>query len=557
MAGTMIDLSKNQRRGNPGVAISGELLDKKAGLGNNPYEGAERMGRELGSWHAPNRSADGAILRERDILEARGQDLLRNHGNLVGVEGIHKDSIIGAQYRLNCKPKYRYLGLSDSWADEFSQEVEEAFYLYAESDDNWVDASGQMTLTDICRLGVGTYFVGGEYVGTMEWLKGKNRPYSTAHQAVDPNRLCNPNNGMNTDRLRKGVALDGNGAPIGYHFRNGFVSDAFANNTGYSWEYWPIRKAWGRLQVLHLFDVRRPGQNRGVADMVSVLKETRMGKKFHEIALETAIVQASYAAAIESELPAQAALEMIGAIESGREALSVGYLSALLEYNRGGRALEINGAKVPYLFPGSKLNMMSPTRSEGVGGEFEKSLNRLIASGLGVSYEELTKDFSETNYSSARAAANNTARFMRSRKRKVADRIANAIFVCWLEEAINRNTLETTRVLTRKNPDFFYEKMNKQAISNCEWIGSSRGQVDELKETQAAVMRIAAGLSTLEKECAALGEDYRDLIIQRLKEQKRLEEAGLTLDWSAAKGGTMNTQKKNQNNSEDDDGLDD
>lgn len=556
-------MQKSQRRDDPGVVVSGELLEKKAGLGNNPYEGAERLGQELGSWRAPSRSADAAVLPNRDILEARGQDLMRNHGNLVGASNTHKDSIIGAHYRLNAKPKWRTLGLSDAWADEFAEEVEETFTLYAESDAYWIDASARCTLTELCRLGIGVYFVGGEVVGTMNWLKG-DRPFQTAFQMIDAKRLSNPNDKQDSDRLRRGVHLGPLGEPIGFSFRKGFVNDLLAPVAdAYRWEYWPIRKRWGRLQVLHIQEMQRPGQNRGLADMVSILKETRMGKRFHELSLENAIVQASYAAAIESELPPEAAMQMIGAVQEGREVAAVGWLQALSEYTRGGRALEINGIKVPYLFPGSKLHMMSPDRPEGVGGEFEESLNRLIASGLGVSYEELTRDFTKTNYSSARAAANNTMKFMRSRKRMVADKIANSVYQCWLEEAINKDLLRTTRELTRKNSDWFYQPLFKEAVSHAHWIGSSRGQVDELKETQASVMRIAAGLSTLEIECAVLGNDYRDIIIQRVKEMKLLQANGLTLDLSAAKSGTLSSQKGKESsdqttdNNEDDDGLDD
>lgn len=554
-------VQKTTRRDNPGVVVNGELLEKNAGLGNNPYEGAERLGRELSSWHVRSQSADAALLPNREILEARGQDLMRNHGNLVGASNTHKDSIIGSHYRLNAKPKWRTLQLSDSWSDEFAEEVEELFTLYAESDAYWIDASARCTLTELCRMGVGVYFVGGEVVGTMNWLKGADRPFQTAFQMIDAKRLCNPNDKQDSYNLRRGVALDQLGAPIGFHFRKGFTNDTLAPvGDSFKWEYWPIRKRWGRLQVLHILDPQRPGQNRGVADMVSILKETRMGKRFHELSLENAIVQASYAAAIESELPPEAAMQMIGATENGREAMAVGWLQAMMEYTRGGRALEINGVKVPYLFPGSKLHMMSPDRPEGVGGEFEESLNRLIASGLGVSYEELTRDFTKTNYSSARAAANNTMKFMRARKRLVADKIANSVYQCWLEEAINKDMLRTTRDLTRKDRDWFYNPLYKEAVSHAHWIGSSRGQVDELKETQAAVMRIAAGLSTLERECMVLGEDYRDVIIQRVKEMKLLEDNGLVLDLSAAKSGTLSSQRdksSSNNNNDDGDGLDD
>ena len=56
------------------------------------------------------------------------------------------------------------------------------------------------------------------------------------------------------------------------------------------------------------------------------------------------------------------------------------------------------------LFPGTKLNMTPMGTPGGVGTSFEASLHRNIAAALGVSYEEYSRDYSQTNYSSARTS---------------------------------------------------------------------------------------------------------------------------------------------------------
>ena len=107
---------------------------------------------------------------------------------------------------------------------------------------------------------------------------------------------------------------------------------------------------------------------------------------------------------------------------------------------------------------------------------------------------------------------------MQSRKKMVADRFATWIYRLWLEEAINKNQIET---LKRRNVPNFYEGQNKDAYSACEWIGAGRGQIDEFKETQAAVMRIDNNLSTEELEIARLhGGDWRKVKRQRVREQQ-------------------------------------
>jgi capsid protein len=61
-------------------------------------------------------------------------------------------------------------------------------------------------------------------------------------------------------------------------------------------------------------------------------------------------------------------------------------------------------------------------------------------------------------------------------------------------------------------PDF-YE--NRYAYSRCRFIFGGKGWVDPVKEAQAAVLRVAGGLSTLEQECAEQGLDYEEVLDQR------------------------------------------
>ena len=528
------------RRGEDlGVSVNG-FLEKNASLGGGAFEGADRASRELASWAPRITSADQAISKDKTLLDGRAIDLLRNNGPTIGASNTQKDSIVGAQYRLNASPAFKYLGLDEGWADEFQQEVEESFTLYAESDSKWVDVERRSTLTDLIRLNIGCVFSGGEAVATMNWMGGR-RPFRSAMQVIDANRVCNPRDEVDSKYLRRGVKYNRDGSIEGLWVRRALANDSTRLTEGYEWDFWPIRKKWGRLQMLYIAETARPEQSRGVADIVAALKETRMGKRFHEVSLANAIVQASFAAAIESELPPEMAFEMIGGTGGdARTNASMSFLQAIAEYSRGGKNLDIDGAKIPYLFPGTKLKLTpAGTAPAGLGENLEESLNRYIAVTLGLSYEEYTHDYSKTNYSSLRAATNKTAKSVKSKKRAIADGTANAFYQCWLEEAILEGHLETVKGLNRKNPDWFFERMNKEAVSRASWIGATRGQVDEKKETEAAIMRIAAGLSTYEIECAQLGHDFRDIYSQRAREQKMLEARGLTFDLKTSKIGAQ------------------
>lgn len=533
-----------------GVVVTTTDVNKPvAGLGVGAHEGADRTSRELATWAPIIRSPDREINGEKRVLDARGRDLVRNTGMMQGAVHVHRNSIVGGHFRLNSRPNYEYLGLDEKWAEEFQKEVEAKFTLYAESNDCWIDAARMNTLTGLIRLGIGQFFFGGEVLGTMEWIRERFRPYFTAMQMVDPDRLSNPNGIADTEFLRAGVEKNMRGAPQAYHIRRAHPADiATSPQRAMEWVRVPIRKPWGRLMVMHIIEQMRPDQTRGVAEMVTILKEMRMTKKFHDIVLQNAVVNATFAAAIESELPPEVALQTVGVKTADGGQIDMSYADALLasvaEYTSGGKNLHIDGVKIPHLYPNTKLKLYPAGEPGGVGDNFEQSLHRYVARGLGISYEEFTGDYSQTNYSSARASMNNTWKYMQARKKSVADRQANTAYVCWLEEAINSGDITSMP----RNAPSFYERMNKDAYAQATWIGASRGQVDEVKETQAAAARINAGLSTLEDECAALGKDFREVIAQRAREIKMLEQAGVSID---LQGNVSNTNSDKPDDDED------
>ena len=51
--------------------------------------------------------------------------------------------------------------------------------------------------------------------------------------------------------------------------------------------------------------------------------------------------------------------------------------------------------------------------------------------------------------------------------------------------------------------------------------------VDPLKEANAASKRIEANVTNLSIECAKIGQDWEDVLVQRAREQQRMKELGL------------------------------
>jgi lambda family phage portal protein len=507
------------------------------------HEAADQFDRALATWAPPIQSADADILPDKGVADARSLDIMRNDAFAMSGGQLHRDNIVGSLFMLNAKPNIVALGLDETWAEEFQSEVEAKFGLWAESFNNWPDAARKNTLTSMIRLAVGVYLTSGEVLATAEWSRDADRPYRTAIQMVALDRLSNPmDQAFDMERTRGGVRMNAAGAAIGYYIRRASRGSPWdLGNRAMTWDYIRARNGFGRPQVIHVFEQMRPGQSRGISQLVSGLKEMRITKRFRDITLQNAVVNASFAAAIESELPPTQAFEALGGGDVGSSIVNYAqqFLGAVAAYSQNARNMQIDGVKIPHLMPGTKLHMMPMGTPGGVGSEFEQSLLRYLAAGLGVSYEQLSKDYSETNYSSARAGMVETWKFMQGRKKMVAERFATLVYRLWFEEAVNAGQIEAMNGRSIPN---IYDGLNMEAFCACDWIGAGRGQIDELKETQAAILRIKNRLSTYEEEIGRMGKDWRPVFQQIAREQGVLEELDImpeeTEQMNAASGDT-------------------
>lgn len=503
-------------------------------------EGAERTSRETFNWSPAIISPDRQINPVKEVADARGRDSVQNDGYATGAVHIHRDSIVGSQYRLNAQPDYDLLGTDEGWSDEFQKVIESRFNLLADSPENWFDASRLNTLTGLVRLAVGGFLFTGEVLATAEWLRQRGRPFSTAIQMVSPSRLSNPNGVADDKFLRRGVRRNLFGEPVSYSIQLAHPTDWWLDPSVTQWREIPARKPWGRRQVLHVIEQLQPDQTRGISDMVSVLKQMRMTKRFQDITLQNAVVNATYAAAVESELPREVVFGAMGAGQSGFSQMLGEYMTALQTYVSNANNISIDGVKMPHLFPGTKLSLKPMGTPGGVGSQFEESLLRHTAAAFGLSYEEFSRDFTKTNYSSARASMGQTWKYMQGRKKMVADKFASMIYALWIEEEINAGNVPLPPGFTLDT--YYGDPVMREALLSCDWIGASRGQIDELKETQAALMRIKGGLSTWEKEAGRLGEDYRRLFKQQARERRMASELDLNFVLDATKQGTNDAQ---------------
>lgn len=484
--------------------------------------------RVRGSIHTPHlRSSDleARLAKDGVIREAREQSRLNPYGKSALRSTV--DSIIGINFKLQLDPLADALGVSEDEAAEWSEIAEAEWNRHAENIDCTIDAQRKQGFTDLMRTAYASFYVGGESLGSVEW-KPSRSGYATCLYLIDPERLSEPNMSEGwTQGRRMGVERDLHGAPIAYHIRETHPSDdlVWGRHTS-RWRRHLRETSWGRPRILHFFDHDRPDMTRGFSAFLNALKTMHSHNDYVLTELESAALRATYAAVIESEMDYEEAMRVIGpdmrsVLEAGNPAvaLAMGYMAEAAQYYRG-HDIKFGRSKIAHLLPNESLKMVQGTQSASALKDFNQVSLYAMASGLGVDYATLTKNYSETNYSGARAALFDVWRSYEVRREAFIRGFAMPFVGAWLEEAIV--VRQTVPMLGKQ--DFYTAR---PALLQGTFETWSKPRLDPQKEAQADKQEYALGVRTLRDLCAAQGLDYRKVLQQRAREKNLMADLGL------------------------------
>lgn len=485
------------------------------------------FGGELSSWLTSSQSADAALLPGLDTGNARAADLARNHGYAKSGVQLHVDHIVGNQFKLVYKPNYTVLGLdrSSQAFKDFIRNVEARFTDWAEDPDCYIDAERKRTFTMFMREGAGTHCKTGEITSKVEAIRARGTRYMTSIKNINYARLSNPMNRMDSHNLRAGVKMNRHGAAVGYYIRKGHPNDFYFGYDRMKWVYTPRYLPWGRSQFLHFFEPEDSDQTRGINNLLAAMSKMKMLEKFQSTTLQNAIINAMYAAVIESDLPSDEIFKALNGNQSDNTLMK--FMNLKSDWHDMAN-IRLEGSKIAHLLPSEKLSLKGVNAPNASLNEFESGIVRYMAAALNVSYEQLAKDFSKVNYSSARASLLESFRYFMGKRATIISRYATAIFALWFEEAVNIGD-----IVLPAGAGTFYD--NKSAWIRSSWIGAGKSQIDGLKEVKEAVARLEAGISTYEKECALMGEDYIEIFEQQVRESEELASQGRTALWMGKK----------------------
>lgn len=490
------------------------------------YQAASYDHPTLSNWRPSNWSGQSSQAFGRDFIASRIHDLARNDGWASAGVARFVDETIGSGWRLSSKPNAATLGVSDDEADELGDQIESLWKDYAQDAGFWCDAEREANAAGVLGLAMRHRFLDGEAAAHIVWRGDETGTplaptgYGTCVHVIDPQRISNPNGRMDTEFLRQGVQLDEWGAAVGYHVRRQHPGDNVLMPNGlYVWDY-VERDIEGRPNFVLMKERKRAGERRGVSDLVATLRKHKQVTDADDFELQAIALNAVLAAFVTSPFDLEQLAEDFGAGTSAR---------ALGDYAAGQAAyykedpIRLPGAQLNFLRPGEAVTFSKSEHPNSNFEVFERNAMRNISSALGLTYEMLTMDWSQVNYSSARAAMLVIYRSLTARKDAFAAGFMMPWYRAWLEEVFDRRLIR----LPARAASF---EANPTGWCHADWIGPGRGWVDPEKEAKAAAIRMSTATTTLEDETAEQGGDWKENIRQREREQRFAAKHGVSID---------------------------
>lgn len=491
------------------VDVKGRPLRQSLVSGSSRDSGALRG--SISNYRPRRTGSQSGQSAERALTQHRAQDLYAN--DFAARSAIDSISTNAVGIGLTPQPRipWRRLSITEEQAHDVKEQME---WIWA----RWcVEAhlAGTMHFEDLQLAGIRSLLRLGEMLHLPVFLEPdaqNGRTFSLVIQELSPLRLGSPADMQSDPFVREGVHLSEYGQPLGYWIAapspsvfNSLYSQSSLNSlSSIDYRYVPARIAH-RPGIFHLYRRDEEEQTRGISSLSTDVKLFR-----------------NLADAIDHELMAQvlaASFPVFISLEEGRadlpDAVMEQYNLALPPDEEARYYQNIDPGVIMYGNQGEKPHILESKRPSQNFMAFVELILRAQGASAGISYETMFKDFSKSNYSSARAALNEDWKTFILYRDHFARRYCQPIWQMVQEEAYLRGLL----TLPPQAPGFYEAHF---LWCNTYWYGPSRGYVDPVKEIQANLLAIKNRLMTRTEAIAERGGDFDECMDTIEAEDRRL-----------------------------------
>jgi lambda family phage portal protein len=436
------------------------------------YEGAAG-GRRTDTWVTPGSSADAAAGPALARLRDRSRDLSRNNPYASRAVAVVVNNTVGTG--ILAQPRSRR-------SRARQERVASTFNAWARNPRE-CDHDGRNDFYGLQALVMRTVVESGECL-VRRRVAPDNATVPLRLQVLEPDFLDTGKDGVLTDGsgyVRQGIEFNAEGRRVAYWLFTHHPGDSHVESIG----------SLGRSNrvpadlILHIYRQERPGQNRGVPWASSVVIRLRDFDDYSDAQLLKQKISACFTGFIVEPESPDAAMggDLLESLEPG--------------------ALEI-------LPPGKDIRFASPP-STAEFDKFARAILLQIAAGYGITYEALTSDLSQTNFSSARLGWLEFQRNIEAwRWQMLIPQFLTPTWAWWTNAAeIAQNPVGDVTV---------------------DWTPPRRELIDPSKEIEATIKAVRAGLLSLPEALRQFGYDPDDLLTEVAESNARIDELKLILD---------------------------
>ena len=448
-----------------------------------------------------NTSEDLELVSSLRNLRARSRSLSRDAGYAKSARRAVINNVIGTGVKM--QPAVKTVrggfnerindGITDAWS-------------------HWMHApnchtGGSLHFHDLERLCMGQVFDAGEIFLRIHRQKFGFSKVPIALEVVEPERIVDgyaypgavsPKSGG----VRLGIESDKFKKPLAYWIRDLHPGDIRLNL-----EQSDAVTRVDAADVIHIYVIDRWPQTRGVPWLHAAAEKLQDVSGYSEAEIIGARASANYMATVETpEEPATFA------DRAPDNTFQVGL--------EPGVVLKLN--------PGEKWNFTSPNRPNSAFDPFMRYMLREISAAVGTSYEALSNDYSQSNYSSTRLSLLNERDIWKSLQLWWIRSFRHRLHREWVQAAVLAGAIPEIDLMD------FGEAPEKFHAVNFRPRGWT--WVDPTKEVNAYKESVKAGFCTLEDVITQTGNgaDLEEVFRGREAELDYARSLGLTYDTSPA-----------------------
>lgn len=428
------------------------------------------------SWAPSGGSANAEVGAAAATVARRARDAVRNDPYAARIVDLWTGNAVGA-------------GITTRWPD---QPHTTAWRRWAEG--TACDAEGRLDLYGLQALAMRAVVESGEcFIRLLPAEISSTNLVGLRLQVLESDHLDTSRNGLVEGRpTLQGIALGEAGEPAAYWLYRVHPGAAWLLPSGGRLESEPVPAG----DVLHLYRKRRPGQLRDVSWLAPVLTRLRDLGDYEAALLMKAKIEACLAAVVSDE---------------GDEALT-GTAASLLR-DAQGRAVEaFEPGMILYRRGAGSVEVVNPSGG-GSHAAFAKRALEAAAVGAGLTYDQVSGDLTQANYSSLRAG--------KIEFRRLCEQVQYGMLIPMLVRPIAERFHAQGALLGLWGPDV------PEGVSH---VPPAHEMIDPLKDTTALIAQVRAGFVPQPEAVGAFGYDFRQVVELIREANALLDDAGLALD---------------------------